>query len=288
MAHVPFSSIEISSVVFLALFAILMIPSTYIWISYVRAGYPWRYGFWGAFLLCAARLACFISELVFYGSNYRNTSAAIAYIVTLSIGFIGLLECEAALFASWAERHGLLRSPTAQQLHGKIRLLNIVALVLLIYGSTNYDSSGMVSGTPRTCIQVGTILFLVLTIVQAGYLAYGWLKYGPGSNTLMILTVVIAALFVRIIYGVYSTFNRSVSIITFNHKNVKYLVGAALVPEVVALILMIIIGFINIRGEKHKQPGGRPASGRQVAEAYDVEAIETRHKQGDHGSGSRR
>ncbi|KAJ6260534.1 hypothetical protein Dda_4760 [Drechslerella dactyloides] len=274
MAHVPFSSIEITSVVFLAIFAILMIPSSYIWISYMRAGYPWRYGFWGAFLLCAARLACFISELVFYGSNYRNTSAAIAFIVTLSIGYVGLLECESALFATWAERHGMLASPTAQQLHGKIRLLNIVALVLLIYGSTNYDSSGNVSGTAKACIQAGTILFLVLTIVQAGYLAYGWLKRGRGSNTLALLTVTIAALFVRIIYGVYSTFNRNVSIITFNHKNVKYLVGATLVPEVVALILMITIGFINIRGEKLS-----PARGRGHPEAYDVEALDAHRKQ---------
>ncbi|KAF3923458.1 hypothetical protein ABW21_db0207695 [Orbilia brochopaga] len=281
MAHVPFSSIEITSVVFLALFAILMIPSTYIWISYVHAGYPWRYGFWGAFLLCAARLACFISELVFYGSNYQNTSAVIAFIVTLSIGFIGLLECEAALFASWAERHALLKSPTAQQLHGKIRLLNIVALVLVIYGSTQYNSSGQVSGTAKTCIQVGTILFLILTIVQAGYLVYGWINYGAGSNTLAILTVVVLALFVRIIYGVYSTFNRKVSIITFNHDNVKYLIGATLVPEVIALVLMITVGFINIRGDKHKQPGRR--NGRQVAEAYDVEAIEAQRKQQHNG-----
>ncbi|EPS37800.1 hypothetical protein H072_8337 [Dactylellina haptotyla CBS 200.50] len=264
-----FSSIEITSVVFLIIFTILIVPAIYLWVSYIRAGYPWRYGFWGAFLLCAARLACFISELVFYGSNYKNTSAAIAFIVTLSIGFIGLLECESALFISWAESH-IDFNPTQQQIHGKIRLLNIVGLVLIIYGSTNYDGHGNVSGAASACIKAGTIIFLVLTVIQSLYIAYGFMKYGKSSRTLAILAVIIAALYVRIIFGVYSTFHRNVSIITFNTANVKYLVGATLIPEVVALILMIVVGWLNVRSDSFK---ARKHQG-QHQEAYNIESLQ--------------
>ncbi|EWC46567.1 hypothetical protein DRE_04290 [Drechslerella stenobrocha 248] len=275
MAHVPFSSIEITSVIFLIVFTVLIIPSIYFWITYMRAGYPWRYGFWGAFLLCAARIACFISELIFYASNYSNTSAAIAFIVTLSIGFIGLLECEAALFASWAERHSLLTSPTQQQLHGKIRLLNIAALVLVVYGSTNYSSNGALSGTPLACIQAGTILFLVLTVIQALYLAYAWGKYRSNSNTLVLLSVTVAALLVRIVYGVYATFDRSVSIITFHRSAVKYLVGAALVPETVAMLLMVSVAVINWRGGKIARHAEQSSD---TPEAYYMEPDSTKHR----------
>ncbi|KAF3914948.1 hypothetical protein ABW20_dc0109548 [Dactylellina cionopaga] len=243
----------------------------------MRAGYPWRYGFWGAFLLCAARIACFISELVFYSSNYSNTGAAIAYIVTLSIGFIGLLECESALFVSWAESH-IDFSPRAQQIHGKIRLLNIVGMVLIIYGSTNYDKSGNTSGTATTCIQAGTIIFLVLTIIQSLYIIYGWRKFGSLSTTLALLSVAVAALYVRIIFGVYSTFHRSVSSIKFKTANVKYTVGATLIPEVVALVILIVIGFINVRSESfgvQRRRGGGP-------EAYNVEAELEQRKHGQH------
>lgn len=181
MAATHFSSIEITSVVFLIIFTILFIPSIYIWSAYLRAGYHWRYGFWGAFVLCAARLACFISELVFYSSRYTNISAAIAYIVTLSIGYIGLLETESALFVSWAESH-IEFNPTQQQFHGKVRLLNIVGLVLVIYGSSSYDSSGNADGTALACIQAGTIIFLVLTVIQSAYIAFGWAMYARMSN----------------------------------------------------------------------------------------------------------
>ncbi|KAK6543032.1 hypothetical protein TWF694_006962 [Orbilia ellipsospora] len=271
MAHVPFSSIEISSVVFLIIFAILFIPSVFVWISYIRAGYPWRYGFWGATILCASRLACFISELVFYSGNYTDRGAVIAYIVTLSIGFIGLLECESALFVTWAETH-IDFNPTQQQIHGKIRLLNIVAMILVIYGSTNTDSSGNTSGTALACIQAGTILFLLLTIIHSLYVAYGWSQWRRTSRTLGVLSLVIACLYVRIIFGVYATFHRSVSMIHFSTANVKYLVGAELVPETIALILMIMLGFINVRSESFKAKRAARNSG----EAYQVENLESR------------
>ncbi|KAF3919965.1 hypothetical protein AA313_de0207793 [Arthrobotrys entomopaga] len=274
MAHVPFSSIEISSVVFLIIFAILFIPSIFVWISYIRAGYPWRYGFWGATILCASRLACFISELIFYSGNYNNRGAVIAYIVTLSIGYIGLLECESALFVTWAETH-IDFNPTQQQIHGKIRLLNIVAMVLVIYGSSNTDSKGSTSGTALTCIQAGTVLFLVLTIIHSLYVAYGWSQWRRSSRTLAILTFIMACLYVRIIFGVYSTFHRSVSMINFSKNNVKYLVGAELVPETIALICMIVLGFINVRSENFKAKRAARNSG----EAYQVESLEAR-KQG--------
>ncbi|KAF3179881.1 hypothetical protein TWF106_008640 [Orbilia oligospora] len=278
MAATHFSSIEITSVVFLAIFTILFIPSVYIWITYLRAGYHWRYGFWGAFILCSARLACFIAELVFYSSNYTNTSAAIAYIVTLSIGYIGLLETESALFVSWAESH-IEFNPTQQQFHGKIRLLNIVGLGLVVYGSSNIDSRGHVEDSALACIQAGTIIFLVLTVIQSAYVAFGWVMYWRRSNTLAILSVTMLALYVRIIFGVYSTFHREVSMITFRDSNVKYLVGCTLVPETIALILLILLGFINIRSKNFKTlPPKRPGD---APEAYDVDglALEAR-KQG--------
>ncbi|KAK6520559.1 hypothetical protein TWF506_000812 [Arthrobotrys conoides] len=271
MAPTHFSSIEITSVVFLIVFTILFIPSLYIWTTYLRAGYHWRYGFWGAFIICSARLACFISELIFYSSNYTNTSAAIAYIVTLSIGYIGLLETESALFVSWAETH-IEFNPTQQQFHGKVRLLNIVGLVLVVYGSSNYDSSGRVDDTALACIQAGTIIFLVLTVIQSAYVVFGWVMYRRMSNTLSILSITMLSLYVRIIFGVYSTFHREVSMITFKDSNVKYLVGCTLVPETIALILLIVLGFVNIRSKgfgdlkPHRRAGDAP-------EAFEVDGV---------------
>ncbi|KAK6505098.1 hypothetical protein TWF481_007020 [Arthrobotrys musiformis] len=262
------SPIETTSVIFLTIFTVLLLPSLHIWITHLRAGYPIRYGFWGAFILCAARLACFISELVFYSSNYTNTSAVIAFIVTLSIGYIGLLETESALFISWAETH-IEFNPTQQQFHGKVRLLNIVGLVLVIYGSSNYDSTGTADDSALACIQAGTIIFLVLTVIQSLYVAYAWMMYRRKSNTLAILSVTMAALYVRIIFGVYSTFHREVSMITFRVSNVKYLIGCTLVPETIALILLITIGYINIRGGKVK-----PQNKKGETEVYNVESLE--------------
>ncbi|KAK6528034.1 hypothetical protein TWF281_009291 [Arthrobotrys megalospora] len=272
MAADHFSSIEISSVIFLIIFTILLIPSIYIWVTYLRAGYHWRYGFWGAFIICAARLAGFIAELVFYSSNYSNRSAAIAYIVTLSIGYIGLLECESALFVSWAENH-IEFNPTQEQFHGKVRLLNIVGMILVVYGSSQYDSNGHVDGTALACIQAGTIIFLILTVIQSAYIAFGWATYARMSNILAILSVVMMAFYVRIIFGVYSTFHREVSMIRFSDSNVKYLVGCTLVPEAFALILLIIAGFINIRSKNFRPHQSGPP------EAYIVDTLEA-NKQG--------
>ncbi|KAF3939306.1 hypothetical protein ABW19_dt0201329 [Dactylella cylindrospora] len=271
MAADHFSSIEITSVVFLAIFTLLIIPSIYLWIKYMRAGYPWRYGFWGAFLICAARIACFISELVFYSSHYRNIDAAIAYIVTLAIGYIGLLECESALFVTWAETHIDL-SPRQQQIHGKVRLLNIAGMVLLIYGSTEYGANGSISSTGAACIQAGTIIFLVLTVVQSLFLWYGWRKFGQMTKELAILCVVLAALYVRIIFGVYTTFHRDHSAAMFKDSNVKYLVGATLVPEVVALVLMIVLGFRNTHVAQLPQYNSRKP------EAYPVSDLDARQQ----------
>ncbi|KAK6345243.1 hypothetical protein TWF718_007169 [Orbilia javanica] len=271
MTSLPFSSIEITSVTFLTIFTILLIPSIYIWTTYMRAGYPWLYGFWGAFILCSARLACFIAELIFYSSSYTNTSAVIAYIVTLSIGYIGLLETESALFVSWAETN-IEFNPTQQQFHGKVRLLNIVGLVLVVFGSSEYDSQGNVDGTALACIQAGTIIFLILTVIQSAYVAFAWAMYARMSNTLALLTITLFAFYVRIIFGVYSTFHRDVSMLTFKPSNVKYLVGCTLVPETVALILLIVAGFINIKRKSFKPP--QRNGGDEVEEGYSVENLE--------------
>lgn len=102
---------EIVSIVFLVIFLLLLPPSVYLWIKYIRAGYSWRYGFYGATLCCITRIGAFISELIFYSehkdyatnfkASYAYDGALIAYTVMLSIGFIGLIDCESSLFTSW-------------------------------------------------------------------------------------------------------------------------------------------------------------------------------------------
>lgn len=102
---------EIVSMVFLAVFILLTPPSIYLWIKYIRAGYSWRYGFYGATLLCLTRLSAFTSELIFYSEHpdyatnfrpeYAYNGALISYTINLSIGFIGLIDCESSLFISW-------------------------------------------------------------------------------------------------------------------------------------------------------------------------------------------
>lgn len=253
MAYDHISSIEVSSIVFLIIFIVLLFPSLFVWYQYIRAGYAFRYGFWGAFILCASRIAAFTAELVFYTSGYTNINAAIAYIVCLAIGYIGLLETFSAVFVTWAETHDVL-SETQQRIHGKVRLLNIAAMVLLIYGSTRYNDRGGLDGNGEACIQAGTIILLVLTVVQTIYLVWGWGRYSEFSQTLAVLAVALAALYVRIIYGVFVTFHPDHSMIRFDDSNVKYLAGAILVPETVALILLIGIGFHNVRGSEAGLP----------------------------------
>ncbi|KAK6360597.1 hypothetical protein TWF730_006735 [Orbilia blumenaviensis] len=264
----PLTSIEATSITFLIIFTLLSLPSLHIWTTYIRAHYPFLYGFYGAFILCSSRIASSISELIFHSTSYTNRHAAIAYIITLSIGYIGLLECESALFVSWAERH-IEFNPTQQEVHGKVRLLNVVGMGLVVYGSSKYDENGVVDGTAVACIQAGTIIFLVLTVIQTAYIAFGWATYVRMSNTLALLSTTMLFLYVRIIFGVYSTFHREVSMINFSTSNVKYLVGCMLVPETVALILLIVIGYTNVRSKNF-----RPHQNGPPAVAYDFDRLE--------------
>jgi len=272
-----FSSIEIASVVFLIIFAILAVPSVFIWIKYIRAGYGVRYGFYGATLICAMRIAAFISELIFYGSNYTNTNAVIAYEVCLTIGYIGLLETQSAMMATWSETH-LTLSETQIQVQGKIRILNIVALVLTIYGSTHLNYSDPLEHSSGTdFVRAGVILFLALTVVQGLFVLLGWVRYRQFSQTLTVLTLVILILFWRIVWGVYQTFNRTHSALNFKSSNTKYVVALTLVPEVLAMVLLIGLGFHTLRAPDFKT---RRQGKQSEAEAYNLEAQRNQQQTG--------
>jgi len=246
-----FGEHEIVSVVFLGIYALLMPISVFLWVKFIKVGYPWKYGFYGATLLCACRIGCFVSELIYWNSKYQNVNAYIAYLVMLSVGYIGLIDCESALYLYWAERHFNI-SPLEQNITGKLRLLNLAGLIFIIIGSTkydNFDNSPSERSQGLTFIRVSLFIFLGLTIFQALYLMLGWVRYRRFSKTLATLTLIMTALLCRIIFSVTQNFDQRVSVFGVTNASVKYLVGPFLIPEVFALVLMLTVGWTYVRSE---------------------------------------
>ena len=59
----------------------------------------------------------------------------------------------------------------------RIQLINLVALICIVIGLTDRDSSNPDTvSTGQTLLKVGIMIFLTLTVAQVGFLIFGWLR----------------------------------------------------------------------------------------------------------------